>query len=41
MYTHSIIALLNQVDSILNKPLNDEVIRCAKLLTEQYIGSRY
>ncbi|GAB6943478.1 HEPN domain-containing protein [Vulcanisaeta sp. JCM 14467] len=41
LYTHSIIALLNQVDSILNKPLNDEVIRCAKLLTEQYIGSRY
>jgi len=41
LYTHSIVALLNQVISILNKPLSNDIIKCAKLLAEQYIGSRY
>ena len=41
LYTHSIVTLLRQVASVLNKPLSDDIIRCAKLLTEQYIGSRY
>ncbi|MGC9179732.1 MAG: HEPN domain-containing protein [Vulcanisaeta sp.] len=33
LYTYSIIALLNQVVSILNKPLSNDIIKCAKLLT--------
>ena len=40
-YTHSIVALLEQLLSILQRRPSDEVVRCAKLLTEQYIGSRY
>lgn len=41
LYTYSIVTLLNQVASILSKPINNDLIRCAKLLTKQYIGSRY
>ncbi|WP_243665847.1 HEPN domain-containing protein [Vulcanisaeta sp. JCM 16159] len=32
LYTHSIVTLLNQAISILNKPINNDLIKCAKLL---------
>ncbi|MGC9136365.1 HEPN domain-containing protein [Caldivirga sp.] len=40
-YTYSIVALLEQLLSILQRKPRGEVIKCAKTLTEQYISSRY
>ncbi len=40
-YTHSIAALLEQLLGILQRRPNGEVVKCAKLLTEQYVSSRY
>lgn len=40
-YTHSILALIRQLSSLMNKELSEDVTKCAKVLTEQYIESRY
>lgn len=41
LYTHSILQLLTTLYQTIGKELSEELARCAKYLTEQYIGSRY
>ncbi|AAL64272.1 HEPN domain-containing protein [Pyrobaculum aerophilum] len=41
LYTHSILQLLTVLYQTLGRELSEELVRCAKYLTEQYIGSRY
>lgn len=40
-YTNSILHLLRSYLSILGREVGEEAVRCAKLLTEHYLGARY
>ena len=40
-YTHSILHLLKLLAQVGGLQLDDAMVKCAKYLTEQYIGSRY
>jgi len=40
-YTHSVYHLVKMLSEVLGTELEEDVARCAKYLTEQYIVSRY